>query len=711
MAQSNDEIIREARERFKEAADWESAARLNFLDDVRFAEGDSKNNWQWPANILKDRQVQQKPCLTINKTREHCLMVINDARQNKVEIRYSPVAGGATYEAAQVLNGIARHIAYVSNADAAQLAAIDKQVKGGWGYWRLITAYMPGDTFDQEIRWVRIADPLTVYLDPSIQEQDGSDAKWGFVYVDRARKDVEREFPQFKGKSPPDNAVSGAAGWLLHEQIRDCEYFRKRIKKDTLIADKDGNVFRKSELAKEISDALLEDPAAKTRKIDVEDVEWFRIIGDEIVEKKVWPGKYIPLIRVIGEEVVIEGRLDRKGHVRALFDPQRIYNFYSSKAVELFALQPVSPFVGPVEAIEGQETYWRTANTTQHAILPYNAFDEQGRPLAPPQRSAPPPMSQAVLSGLQIASNEMQMVTGQYQAMMGEPSNEKSGRAINERQRQGDTSTYHYIDNLAAAIRYTGKQIIDLIPKIYDTPRMMKIMGEDGKEDTVFLDPNAEKAYEEHAQATAEGVQKVVNPGIGDYSVEADVGPAYGTKRQQAYESMVQLATMNPEFMSVAADLIVQAADFPMADELAERLGRMVPPQALGGPPPQLAVMQAQMQKLHTALQDSIQQLATEKAKRTAQEQQKGIDVYDSETRRLVALKDIDPSILLPLVRQVVAEAASNPLAPIDQSVFQAIAAHPLPEQAPQQPAAQQQPQPNGAQPPAPQPQTQGPQQ
>jgi hypothetical protein len=541
-----------------------------------------------------------------------------------------------------------------------------------------MTDYVSDESFDQEIRWVRIADPLTVILDPDIQEEDGSDANWGFVYVDRPRDQIKAEFPKltFPGG---DNAVAGSAGWIKEKTIRDLEYFRRRSTPDVLYADRNGNTFLKSKIGAKIGSALEEDDQTKKRVIQSEDVEWFRIIGDQIVETKIWPGKYVPLVRVIGEEVVIDGQLDRKGHVRALRDPQRVYNFYSSAALEMYALQPKSPFVAPVRSIEGNETYWRTANTVNHSVLPYNDMDDSGRPIAPPERSPPAPMSQAVMEGLQIAATEMQMVTGQYQATMGEPSNEKSGRAINARQRQGENSTYHYIDHLASAVRFTGKALLDLIPKIYDTPRMMKIMGVDGNVDSVMLDPNAKAAYAEEQSNDEQGIKKIINPGIGQYSVQADVGPAYGTRRLEAFNAMMQLAGMSPEFMQVCGDLIVKSADFNMADELAERLERMVPQQALGGPPPQMMAMQQQIQKLTGMLGQSMQSLAEEKAKRTGQEQQKGIDAYKAETDRLETLKDVDPAALLPLIRQVVAEALSNPLSPIDKSIMAAMTLAPMP--------------------------------
>ena len=656
---TNQEIIREARERFKRAQDWEADARRAYIDDVKFAEGDSYNNWQWPSQIVTDRQLSQSPILTINKTRQHCLQIINDARQNKVEVRYAPASGGATQQAADVLNGISRAIAYASNADEAMMAAVNGQVKGGWGYWRLITDYVSPESFDQEIRWVRIADPLTVYLDPDIQEQDGSDARYGFVYVDRAKDDVEAEFPRLKGKLGGENAVSGSSGWITHDKVRDCEYFRRRQKKDVLILGADGQTYRKSEIGPEIAEALLADPQAKERDTLSEDVEWFRIVGDEIVEKSIWPGKYVPLFRVIGEEVVIEGRLDRKGHVRALLDPQRMYNYYSSMATELFALQPKAPFIAPIEAIRNHP-YWNSANIKNYSVLPYNGYDDQGRPIAAPQRAQPPAISEAVMAGLQSTAMEMQMVSGQYQALMGEESNEKSGKAINARQRQGENSTYHYIDHLADAVRFTGKAILDLIPKVYDTRRAIKIMGLDGSEETIMVDPRAKQAYLEHEQEIEEGVKKVFNPTLGTYSVRADVGPAYATARQQTFDALIQLAGMSPEFMAAAGDLIVKSADFEMADELSERLYRMVPPQALGGPSPQMAMQQQEIQKLQGALTDAMQKLAEMKGKQNTTEQQKQIDAYKAETDRMETLKNIDPKALRPLIGQLLMEAMQS---------------------------------------------------
>ena len=251
---------------------------------------------------------------------------------------------------------------------------------------------------------------------------------------------------------------------------------------------------------------------------------------------------------------------------------------------------------------------------------------------------------------------------------MGQESNERSGIAITNRQRQGDKATYHYIDNLAKAIRFTGRILIDLIPKIYDTPRIVRILAENGDDDTVQIDPAQQQALQVRQPAqpmpqSAQGnpqqahVQRIFNPGVGRYDVIADVGPAFATRRQESFNALTQIATQAPDLMNIIGDLVFKAADFPMAEELAERLHNMVPPQALGGPNPQTLAMQQQIQQMQQAMEQLVQTLADERAKRTAQEQQKDINVYKAETDRLEVLKNVAPELLIPVIKPLVQEA------------------------------------------------------
>src|ERR1700742_1740669 len=437
LLDGDERIIAEAKRRFRMCQDFEGTARNLFLEDVKFANGDSDNLYQWPDSVRRNREIDERPCLTINKTRQHNLQIINDARQHKSSPNIRPVGDGATFEASQVFDGIIRHIEYISNAQDAYTTANKFQVEGGIGFWRVTTDYIGDDSFDQEIYIRRIKDPGAVYIDPDINEKDGSDARFGFVFEDMPRDEFNAAYPQYKDlatQSPLDNT----GGWVDKDHVRVAEYYRKVSKQDKLLAFTDPNtgeqvVQRASKIPEELVNAVIDDPMTKHRIINDDEVEYYLIVGSQIAEKNIWPGKYIPIVRVIGEETIIDGVLDRKGHTRAMKDPQRNYNYWASCGVEFIGLQSKSPYIAPVAAIEGLETYWESANRVNHSVLPYNHLDDKGNPIAPPQRQQPPVMAAAYVSGMQFSDQQMMMVSGQYEATFGQKSNETSGRAIDER--------------------------------------------------------------------------------------------------------------------------------------------------------------------------------------------------------------------------------------------------------------------------------------
>lgn len=493
MADASDkdeELLVEARARFKRCEDWEGDFRKLFTEDLKFVNADSDNGYQWPEAMRLQRTEDAKPWLTINKTRQHALMVINEAKENKPSVKVNAVGGDASYDSAQVYEGVIRHIEYQSNAGDVYDTALEFQVKAGIGYWRVMTEYVGDDSFDQEIYIRRIRNPLSVYLDCDIKEIDGSDAKYGFIFDDMKRKDFERKYPAHKDDISP-GTFGQYSDWLGKDLIRVAEYYYVTYKKDTLIAlplpDAQGNeqltMITLSELKQAMPDlakVAMADKTIQKRTIQRPSVDWCLIAGDKIIDRSQWPGSTIPIVRVVGEEMIIDGKLDRKGHVRNLKDPQRMYNYWSSSAVEHVALQTKTPYLADTRAIEGFESIWATANTENHAYLPYNSTDEQNQPVMPPSRQEAPVMSAAYMQGMQVAAEEMKMVSGQNDALMGAPTQEIAGVAIARRQKQADRSTMHFRDNLAKAIRYTGKIFIDVIPKIYDTPRTIRILAEDG---------------------------------------------------------------------------------------------------------------------------------------------------------------------------------------------------------------------------------------
>lgn len=655
-SKGNDEILSIARKRMTIAIDAYSESRHDELDDLRFYAGSPDNQWQWPADVLSTRgsvqgqTINARPCLTINKIPQHVKQVTNDQRQNRPSGKVIPADDMADPEVAEILNGIVRHVEYISDADVAYDTACENQVTCGEGFLRLLTEYADEDSFQQEIKIGRVRNPFSVYMDPMIQDPCGSDAEWCFITEDVTKEEFERLYPN---AAPVTTLQSNGVGdqesaqWISQETIRIAEYFYVEHKKETLNLYANGMaVFAGTPEDVQLK-AMFGKPA-KSRKSDRRKVKWCKINGYEILEERDWAGKWMPVVRVVGNEFEVEGRLYLSGIVRNAKDPQRLYNYWCSQEAEMLALAPKAPFVGYGGQFEGYEDKWKTANINNWPYLEVNpdVTDAQGSPLPLPSRAAPPMASTALLQAKAGAENDLKSVTGQYNASLGMQGNEKSGKAIMARQREGDVSTYHYGDNLARAVRYLVRQIVDLVPKIYDTQQVKRIIGEDGEAKMVKLDPMQQEPVRKIQDEQGIVIDKIYNPMLGKYDVRVVTGPSYTTKRQEAAESMSMLLQGNPQLWSVAGDLFVRNMDWPGAEELSKRLQKTIDPKLLDESDDNPALQAAQMQM--EAMGQEMQQMQgmLENVNRSIEardveikEFEANIKAYQAETQRISAVQ------------------------------------------------------------------------
>lgn len=672
------QIIQEAQDRWKVDYDWEHDSRMLAMEDYKFACGDSENNFQWPENVQNDRggPSSAKPMLTINKVRQNNLQIINDARKNKPAITFRPVGNGATAQSAQIWNGLARRIESQSMAQSIYDRATEYLVKMGFGFWRITTEYVNENTFDQEIYIRPVVDPWSCLLDSNAKLPDRSDARHGFLSEDVARDDFELKYPQFKDIPPQLALTEGGNSWVTKDKIRVAEYYRQEQRMDTLYAyvPQDAGttapvMIYKSDLKDPAMLERVKSGAKREREVMRLAVRWYLIVGSELVDEADWPSKYVPLVQIVGEETIIDNQFDRKGHTRYLKDPQRMYNYFSSGAVEYGALQTKTPWIATVEAIEEHENDWNSANTENKSVLVYNGFGDDGTTkIEAPSRVQPPVSAPLCVDGMKIASDEIMTASGQYAATMGGQGNERSAKAIMERQRQGDTATYHFIDALSIGVRKTGKIMMDLAPKIYDTKRIIQIIQEDGKTLEVQMDPGAKKAYEEQQLEDQAAVERIFNPAVGTYEVLIDVGPDWGTKREEAFNAFSMLLGQAPNLIPYLADLLMRAGDFPMAETAAERLYRMLPAQAKGeGPSPQEQALTQQIDALKEALSAMIQEKSKLQLTLKGKEQQKFIDAFNAVTQRLkvVGERAMDAGQMKQLVETTLREALGIPIEPV----------------------------------------------
>lgn len=654
--------LKDAQDAFQRASEAEQKNRDNWLDDMRFA----RLGEQWPEAVKRQREIDGRPCLTINRLPAFIRQVTNDARQNSPSIKCHPVDDGANEETAEILNGLIRNIEYTSNADVAYDTALDHAVTGGFGYFRISTEYADDDAFDQDIRIERIANPLTVYGDPYSTGADSSDWNDAFVTDMWRVADFKKRWPgaeesDFEADSCDKNHI-----WFQDDQIRVAEWWSREEVGATLLKLSDGMVLYEPEYLR-IKDILDVQGirVVGTRDTKTKKVTQRIITGAEVLETNKWAGKYIPIVPVYGDEVMVEGERHFISLVRFAKDPQQMFNYWRTASTELVALAPKAPFIGPRGAFNSDAEKWGTANAISHPYIEYDPVDGQ----APPQRqpfSGPPA---GALQEAMNASDDMKSIMGIFDASLGARSNETSGRAIMARQREGDVSTFNYIDNLSRAIRHAGRIIVDLIPKVYDAPRIIRVIHEDGRNEHVPVNqpfqPSNQPPEQNEQQEMMDGLTKIYDLTAGKYDVTCEAGPSFATKREESSSQMIEFIRAYPNAAPIIGDLLAKNLDWPGADEIADRMQAMLPPQ-IQGQNPQVQQLQQQLQQMDGHAKEAVaqlqQKLGQEKQDKALEAAKLRIDAYNAETNRIKAVgTGMQPQEVQALVMQTLRQVLQSP--------------------------------------------------
>ena len=564
-------------------------------EDVNFLAGN-----QWPESIKADRDQKGRPCLTLNKLPQYVDQVIGDQRQNRPAIHVHPVdtnisdgdqklqnvTGKKDYSLQEVYEALIRNIEYTSKAEAHYDTAFQHAVEGGFGWLRVLTRYSDDDAFEQDLCIKSIKNRFAVLIDPEAVEPDYSDANWCFIGDKMNKKEFQKRYPEARRGDIVDGDRGEYSWWIDDEGIRVAEYFWREPKTRTLLLLSDERVVWLDEV-ESVLDELQEMGVTvkRTRKVKTYIVKWAKVTAYDVLEGPVdWPGKTIPVIPVLGKEITLGDKTFYRGLIRYSKDAQRMHNFWMTAATEKSALAPKAPWVADAESIEGYEQEWQNANVENASVLRYNARMD----VPPPQRNQGTPMPAAELQIAMSFTDEIKSTLGLYDASVGAQGNETSGRAIMARQQQGDKSTFSYTDNLSRAIGRVGQVLIDLIPKIYDSERVIRVQFEDGTGD--WLKMNETIMDEELGKPIL-----VHDIAQGKFDVTVKAGPGYQTQRLQAADSLIQFAQAVPSSAAILADLIAKNMDWPGAEEISKRLKKILPPgildqqetEELGIEPPQ----------------------------------------------------------------------------------------------------------------------------
>jgi hypothetical protein len=616
-----DSRIQEAIDFLKFSNEADTENRQKGLDDLKFSSGD-----QWPIEVQNSRHLEARPCLTINKLDAYVRQIVNQMRQSRPRMRAHSMNSEANAKVADVITGIFKHIEVNSDADTAYDTAGEYAVRIGWGYWRVITDYVREDSFDQEIYIRPIDNPFSVYFDPNSIQPDGSDAEKVLITTLMSKSDFKIQYPGADDGGDFNQRGTGDfdPDWVQKEDIRVAEYFYVERKKTKLLLLSDGTKVYKDEAPSPEILAAAGIMVVGERETMRKQIKWCKLTGLEILEERDWSGRYIPVVPVYGQQLTVEDKRKKYGLVRNAKDAQRMYNYWQTSLTESIALAPKAKWLLAEGQDEGHENEWAQANIKSMPVLRYKQTDINGQQAPAPQRLQPEPPPAGVIAAAMSIDKDLQSVVGIFDPSQ-LPQGNMSGKAIRGQQVQQDMTNFHYYDNLVRSMKHTGRIILDLIPKIYDRERVLRIIGYDGKPEMVTLNQRTQDEM---------GVEKVLNDvTVGEYDVYMDTGPGYQSKRQEAVEAMMPMISTNQELFNLAGDLVFRNMDFPGAEVIADRLAANNPLAQIDEKseiPPQIQMQLMQAQKQIADMQQMIAAMELEKQYRSDVEMLR----QDGETKR-----------------------------------------------------------------------------
>ncbi len=627
-------IIDKARKLFTQAAKVEENNRKEGVDDLKFL-----NSEQWSQADASSRAAEGRPCLTENRLFTFANQITNDQRQNRPAIVVSPMGDRTSKQAAKIMRGMIRAIERDSHADVAYDTAFQGAVHNGWGYARVVTEYESDKSFNKVIAIKPIENPMTVYLDPN-RTPFGVDAKWGLISDMMPKAEFEKEYPGRQMTPWGENAIGDSdTDWFSKEGVRVAEFYYFETKERELIMLDNGHEGWEDDLSDDVKRLIKSGEFSETgrRTVMVPQLKWAKITALEVLDSRDCDGTYIPVVECIGTTLNINGKTYKKGIVRDAKGAQRMMNYYSTLEAEHVALQPKAPWIMEEGQIEGHEDKWQQANKKNFSYLLYKGTNIGGKPAPPPQRQPFQGPPAAILAAKQGAQEALKAVTGiRFDATMSERMQDESGRAIRELNRNANLGAYHFIDNFGRFLRNIGDILIDLIPVVYDTKRIVAILDETGAEDRVMINPHQSAPHSEVLGQTPDSAQptkiKTFNPKVGRYQVTVTIGPSYATKRTEAAQSQLDFIRAVPNVGPLIADIVAKNSDWDGAEEIAGRIARTQDPKLLQ---PSRDDMTPQVQAMIQGLQGQLQQQAM-------QMQQMAKDLMERDKDRQVILHQID---------------------------------------------------------------------
>lgn len=521
----------------------------------------NKRDGQWEPEVWSKRRGQ--PRYTFDKCNPIVNQIAGAIKKADFDIKIRPAGGDASKETAELFDGIIRNIETTSNASTIYSRAGRNMVAAGVDGWMVVQKWADAESFDQELAIEYIPNFWdSVFFDTNSQMPDRSDAEWAHKLTAMSKRAYEEKYPEGSGTSV-GQGKSFSTYYNKPDQVIVGEYYWIKQTTKTLVQMSNGAVYVEDEEFAKVADELAAlGVTEKSRRTRPARSVWLRHYDGSgwLDEAQETVFEWIPLIPAYANFNIVDNKIIYHGVIEKLLDAQRVHNYVMSRYVGDVALSPKPKLWMTPEQAAGHTQKLATMNTNNDPVALYNHIEGQ----QPPYRDGGALPSPALSELSAITTTAITQASGLFASNMGDNPSLQSGVAIEQLQERGDTGTIDYFQSLEVAICHTAKIIVNAIPKVYDSERLVRILYEDGTHDMLTLN-NVVTDQQTGEPVVLNDVSK------GRYDVTCSAGKSFSSRRQESVAAILEMAQVDPTIIQEGSDVLLKNAGAAGLDIIAER--------------------------------------------------------------------------------------------------------------------------------------------
>jgi len=560
----------------------------------------------------------------------------------------------------EAIQGHITHALYEVSKDNTQYEVYRDQISGGYCSYKIYADYANEMSFEQDIKITKVYDATLVGYDDMSRKRTKYDAEYCYEMFPMTLRNFKKEYPDIDTEGM-EFAEIGEEFKFSYKVGKDkiiivVDFYKKKKVPATILKLSNGQVVQEEDYAELVKNwqSIEQVPVeVNRRKTLLQKVCRYRFGGNKMMEyEKETLSKYLPLVFADGNSVFI---YDDDGYGQ--FTKPYMYHAYGTQRLTNMAGQTIANDIENMtmqkmfisqESIPEQQEYIDSITDYQSAdVVVYNAFmdNDPDKPVPPPREIQRVGLPQEVFQTFNTGMQMQQNITGSYDAQLGVQNNDLSGVAIQEGATQSNATAMPTIVNNMMALNQIANIMVDMMPKLYKTPRSIPVRLKDGKQTFIRInDPNDPESVSMDYQSNT-------------INIKVEAGVNFEIEKNRALNQLITLMKTSEQFAQFmntqGMDILLDNMSFKGIEIVKERAEQWMEQQKQQPqqPNPELITAQAKAQDA----QSKAIQAQTEQARVQSQIQQQGYETAikakqvenetkDSDTRRIEALTAIGES-------------------------------------------------------------------